>query len=248
MFKTFSTVGAPFILPLAALHKNASIIREAGELLALHKPIRILSHPNSESDRAKSLLTCDYCNSTESYEHLGKRVYLLHRLDESTSGIILTSTDAVLAKSIKQLFADRLVSKVYHALVFGHVKYGTSLWTDELPGKRIAITEVKPIRRYQSFPPTTLLELHPKTGYTHQLRIQSARRSHYIVGDRVHGDFDLNKEFTLRLPEPGLKRLFLHAHKISLRYVHKGVECVFEAEDPMPSCFRSIERLDGVLQ
>lgn len=103
------------------------------DMLALHKPCGLLSHPNvnNHDDSSPSLFT-----SSASYNHQDEayvihanpphRVYLLHRLDQQTSGVILLTTNAAVAKSAKQLFKQRLVKKTYYAWCFGAVKLDSS--------------------------------------------------------------------------------------------------------------------------
>lgn len=230
------------------LHHGVTVISMSDDgIIALNKPKGILSHPNSSKDHDKALLICSYNPLTETYTYNGLTIWLLHRLDEGTSGVILLSTCENISKTIKQMFANRQVFKTYLALVFGSVNKRSvehEVWTDEMTIKgvrRSAVTQVEYDHKCMSifayFPPVVLLRLYPKTGFTNQLRRQCAMRGLPIVGDRLFGNFDLNKEFTRvngkAVNGNSVNRMFLHSHTIRL-------DCngrMFEAVAPPPSCF-----------
>ena len=232
---------------LFPFHKSVRIIKELSGLLAIHKPCGILSHPNCPTDASNSLLSCPYYLQKEVYSPGEGNVslYLLNRLDNATSGLLLMSKDASLADEVKKLFLKREVNKKYLALVFGASRSlplnRPILWRDEITSKGkkcVAETEVKVKAIFpKKFPATCLLELSPKTGFTHQLRIQCARRGLPIVGDVTYGDFELNKEL-LRNVENLPVRMFLHSNSVSFTLNREnGSPIVFEAEDPAPPEF-----------
>ena len=78
------------------------------------------------------------------------------------------------------------------------------------------------------------MQLDPKTGRSHQLRVQCARRGLPIVGDQTYGDFRLNREFARHT---GLKRLFLHSLSTSINYELAGRDFSFSASAPLPGEF-----------
>lgn len=86
---------------------------------------------------------------------------------------------------------------------------------------------------------TSLISLFPSTGYTHQLRFQCSKEHIPIIGDKVYGDFDLNKIFSKRINSDtkSKNRLFLHSKNISFQYNIAGIENTFEASAPIPACF-----------
>ena len=83
-------------------------------------------------------------------------------------------------------------------------------------------------------PPLALLRLEPKTGRSHQLRVQCAKRRLPIVGDGTYGDFPDNRAFAKRT---GSKRLFLHSHETSFNYDFGGRSHAFKAIAPLPPEF-----------
>jgi 23S rRNA pseudouridine955/2504/2580 synthase len=206
-------------------------------LVALNKPEGILSHPNGPTDEPRSLLTCRYDAQRECFcwtrEEPGRRrpvtvrLFLLHRLDSATSGVLLLANSPELAATAKQAFADRAVEKRYEALVFGLPKRETDTWRDALETSRgaeglrtrpgagaPAVTDMHLIsKRDSEFGWISRLELRPKTGRTHQLRVQCQRRKLPIIGDQTYGDFSLNRAYAR---QTGAKRLHLHACSITL--------------------------------
>ena len=88
-----------------------------------------------------------------------------------------------------------------------------------------------------SFLPFSLVKLYPKTGRTHQLRVQCAKRNLPIVGDNTYGDFQLNREIR---KSTGYKRLFLHASHIRIPLNDVGRRVYFEANLPIPTEFHKL--------
>ena len=222
---------------------------------AFEKAPGVLSHPNNDR-RAKPsncLLSADYDIEEESYywkdEQGEKRnIFLLHRLDSPTSGVILGASTKKLASCLKDAFARREVKKNYHAIVIASGKrVKNETWKDNLVEKRekgklrvtrgkgpIAITKVHTEREKTGRYGLNLLELFPQTGRTHQLRVQCALRRMPVLGDKNYGDFSLNRKI---LRASKTDRLFLHASKISLSVKFQGQELEFSAESPLPRSF-----------
>ncbi len=84
-------------------------------------------------------------------------------------------------------------------------------------------------RRLESFAEFTLLEAELKTGRTHQIRVHTSHLGFPIAGDNKYGDFELNKA----LAKQGLKRMFLHAAKLSFAHPISGERLLIEA--PLPA-------------
>jgi 23S rRNA-/tRNA-specific pseudouridylate synthase len=97
-----------------------------------------------------------------------------------------------------------------------------------------AESQCQVVQAHRGPPPLALLQLVPKTGRSHQLRVQCARRHLPIVGDQTYGDFRRNREFARRT---GWKRLFLHSLETSFEYEFGGRRCAFQAKAPLPEEF-----------
>jgi 23S rRNA-/tRNA-specific pseudouridylate synthase len=83
---------------------------------------------------------------------------------------------------------------------------------------------------------TSLVKLEPRTGRSHQLRVQCAKRQLPIIGDQTYGNFALNREFA-KLHQT--KRLFLHSLETSFTYEFAGKNHAFKATAPLPREFLS---------
>ena len=228
------------------------IVRDENGVAAFAKPAGVLSHPNSPRDEARALLNCAYDHERECFVWPGadanlRRLWLLNRLDSATSGVILAASDEAVARALKGQFARRQVHKVYQALVFGSPRAPREVWRDRLAvekrggviragaaGNVPAEANFSVVRRKPGQPPLALVQLDPKTGRSHQLRVQCARRGLPIVGDQTYGNFRLNREFARRT---GWKRLFLHSLATSLRYELAGRSFALSATAPLPAEF-----------
>ncbi len=225
-------------------------------LVALEKPAGLMSHPNSEADRERSLLRAEYDAEAEAYvwetERGAGKAWLLHRLDSPTSGVILLALSEALNRKLKEQFAAHRVQKTYLALVRGVPSVPAGNWTDTLKktlknGKRVVQggLRVRAKARYQLVKhptggfPVSLLKLMPVTGRTHQLRIQCKQHGLPIVGDRTYGSFSFNREVK---QETGERGMMLHSAEIRLRYAYCGNHREFEVASPMPERFSTVLR------
>jgi len=229
------------------------VAHDANGLAALAKPAGVLSHPNAGGDEPRSLLTAKYTLEGEFYEwtNVGgaaQRLWLLNRLDSATSGVILAAADGELAAAIRAQFKKKQVRKVYQALVFGGPRQAMELWRDLLAvdkrggqirtaahaGHVPAESRMSVVRAGRKEPRVSLLRLEPRTGRSHQLRVQCAKRHLPIIGDQTYGDFARNRAFA---KEAGTKRLFLHSLETSFDYEWKGRRWNFAAKAPLPDEF-----------
>lgn len=222
---------------------------------AFEKAPGVLSHPNKErgGKRTRSLLDANYDSAQEAYlwkDEQGKtnRIFLLHRLDSPTSGVILGASTKKLADCLKDAFAQREVRKTYHAIVIPSGKhFENETWKDNLIEKRdkgkirvsrgkgpIAITQAHMERKRSGLYGLNLLKLVPQTGRTHQLRVQCALRRMPILGDKSYGNFSLNRKFA---KASKVDRLFLHATNINFSVQFEGKKIDFTAEAPLPRSF-----------
>ena len=232
------------------------IAHDANGLAAFNKPAGVLSHPNEAKDEPRSLLTTPYIVDGEFFEWRQatwaepQRLWLLNRLDSATSGVILAAASADLAGEIRAQFKRKQVRKVYHALVFGAPRQPMELWRDLLAvdkragqirtaahaGHVPAESRMSVVRVGRQQPKVALLKLEPRTGRSHQLRVQCAKRGLPIVGDQTYGDFPRNREFA---KAAGTKRLFLHSMETSFEYEFRGARQMFAARAPLPPEFEA---------
>jgi tRNA pseudouridine65 synthase len=239
-------------LPLG--HGVAVLQHDANGVAALAKPAGTLSHPNRSGEEGRSLLQASYTVDGELYHWKDaaggdQRLWLLNRLDSATSGVILVAASDDLARSVRAMFREKQIRKVYAALVFGRPSQPRQVWRDRLAidkrggqvrtstGGNVPAEAVMKVVRSPApgqQPPLALIQLEPRTGRSHQLRAQCAARKLPIVGDGTYGDFRLNREFA---KTTGHKRLFLHSLQTQFTYEWAGRTYPFAAHAPLPPEF-----------
>ena len=174
-----------------------------------------------------------------------ERSGIVHRLDKETSGLLLVAKTKEAFENLQAQFKARKVKKTYIALVHGQVEpkegsieapVGRLPWRRDrfgvLPGGREAVTKYK-VSKY--FVKTddgkashfTLLELEPKTGRTHQIRIHLKHIGHPIVADEFYAG-----RKTARNDRKWCPRLFLHAGEIIFFHPKTGKEISFKSNLP----------------
>lgn len=236
------------------LGRGVSVLaRDAQGLMAFNKPAGVLSHPNRAGEEGRALLQARYDLEAECFEWTvpggePRRLWLLNRLDSATSGVILAAESAELAATVRAQFQRKTVRKVYAALVFGVPRSQQEPWRDLLAvqkrggvirtsaaaGHVPAESIMTVVRSNRAEPRLTLIRLEPRTGRSHQLRVQCAKRQLPIVGDQTYGDFRKNREFARAV---GSKRLFLHSEVTQFTYEFRGRVFSFAAEAPLPPEF-----------
>lgn len=183
----------------------------------------------------------------ENMESEGKvieRPGIVHRLDEETSGCLVIAKTQASFEYLKQQFKDRLVTKEYHAFVWGHFKESKGV-VDEPIGRssgdfrrwqagrgvrgemREAVTSWEVGQQFElEGEKFSFMHLWPKTGRTHQLRVHMKYLQRPIVSDTLYGG----------KPALGFDRVALHAHQITFR-APSGEEVSIEA--PYPGDFQN---------
>jgi len=159
-------------------------------------------------------------------DHLGRRVYPVHRLDSKTSGVLLFALDTQTLRLMQEQFAGQQVDKTYHAIVRGFAPEETVIdypLVNEVGKQQDAVTELRLLAKaeidlpYGKFLTSrySLVELRPRTGRMHQIRRHLAHINHPVIGDRPHG---CNKQNRLFKAQFNTTEMMLHAR--SLRFVH----------------------------
>ncbi|MBV9463697.1 MAG: RluA family pseudouridine synthase [Verrucomicrobiae bacterium] len=226
---------------------RAPVLYDHAGILALNKPAGFLSHPNPaspSSGKSRCVVNGRYDEDERAFTGGNEKLYLLHRLDLETSGVLLLCRDAALAAQMRDLFAKRHVRKFYVALLEGAPKEGRQgRWLDHLEkkaGRRRAEVEVvragKPnaelrFRVTRAFPSLrlTLLDIELITGLTHQIRVQAASRYCPVMGDSLYGHFPANRRMKKAF---GLHRMFLHAARVEFQHPATRQRVIVKA--PLP--------------
>jgi len=223
------------------------IVYEDGDILVINKPANLLTHPKNEKDQSESIvgwLIEKYPNIKNVGDHVkpgghvtgdSLRPGIVHRLDKNTSGLLIIAKTQPAFLYFKNLFQERKIEKKYIAMVYGSLEEKSGIiesplgkigskQTTRIHGKKElkikeAITEYRVLKRLKDY---SLLEVSPKTGRTHQIRIHLNSIGHPIVGDDLYGK---------KKDEFNLNRLFLHA--FYLKFISpSGKAIALEADLP----------------
>lgn len=155
---------------------------------------------------------------------------LVHRLDRETSGCLLIAKKPAMLRGLHELLRSGEVEKRYLALLQGRWQGGPRRVDMPLEknvlqsGERMVRVSAQGkaamslFRPRQVFSGASLVEVVLDTGRTHQIRVHAAALGHPIAGDDKYGDADFNKLMRAH----GLRRLFLHAHELSLKRPDSG--------------------------
>lgn len=171
-----------------------------------------------------------------------KFLELAHRLDRETSGILLVGKKRLALTALHDMFREHGAGadKRYLVVVKGrwmnttqHVKAPLLKYLTEGGERRVSVhADGKPshtvFRLLARWPEMSLLEAQLKTGRTHQIRVHLAHLGFPILGDEKYGDFALNKQ----LRPAGLKRMVLHAWRMSFRHPISGAAMHCQANLP----------------
>jgi 23S rRNA pseudouridine955/2504/2580 synthase len=225
--------------------KRVAILFENQDCMVLHKPAGLAVQGGegvgSSLDRLLEMeLACPLPAGTSA---AGSRaVYLVHRLDKDTSGLILVARSREAAARFSAIFAGQRdgLSKRYLAVCAGSPRprqgiirldlaVRGALKRSETSYRLLSQREAAPGRIF------SLLELELGTGRTHQIRRHLARIGCPVLGDDKYGDFSLNRELRKTM---GLKRLLLHASRLVIPENLAGFPGGIDVSDPLPDYFR----------
>lgn len=204
---------------------SLKIIHADHEILLVDKPSGLLSVPGKGPDLADCLIDRIRCVFPE--------VLLVHRLDRDTSGIMVFALTAQAQRHLGMQFEKRQTQKTYVAEVWGRMEDATG--TVDLPigvdwpnrprqmvdyeNGRPAVTEWRVVRYLEN---STRVQLFPKTGRSHQLRVHMQQIGHPILGDPFYAD-----GAALQAP-----RLMLHSENLRFRHPDGGMGVSFTAKCP----------------
>lgn len=195
--------------------EKLEIIFEDEALLVINKPAGVAVHEGKTVSKRESMLGI----LERRYRPAAIKPRLIHRLDRDTSGLLMVAKNQGTAERMTALFESGEVVKEYLSLVAGRLPSSQGRIDFPLPGREghlvHALTRFNVVRRFSE---TTLVQVTIETGRLHQIRLHFAKLGYPVVLDDQHGDFAFNKQFRKGY---GLKRQFLHAEKLTLRYAGK---------------------------
>jgi len=230
------TIPQPEPVALEAEEIPLDIVFENADLVIVNKPAGMVVHP--APGHSSGTLVHAALGSFSDLQGIGGelRPGIVHRLDKDTSGLIIIAKNERAHRWLQDQFRLRRVEKTYLALVDGKPPTPTgrveaAIARDPAHRKqmavvsegrgRSAVTEYKTVTQ---FPHHTLIEAHPLTGRTHQIRLHMAFLGCPITGDRIYG----HKKTSLEI-----ERHFLHAARISIILPGEAEPSTFSATLPL---------------
>lgn len=217
------------------------IIYEDEDIVVVEKPSGLVTHPSPKHLQGTLVNALLWGGRKLSSIGAPLRPGIVHRLDKETSGIIVVAKSDKAHIDLVRQFKNREIEKIYIALVHGDFdedegiiempigRHGRSAERKRMrvaaKGSKPALTEFKVLKRFKGL---TLLEVRPKTGRTHQIRVHLRHIGHPIVGDEKYGR---------REQAVPSARLMLHALSLKLWHPRIGKRMTFTA--PLPPEFLS---------
>ena len=206
------------------------IIYEDSEILVINKSAGMVIYPTSEAQKG-TLANAIAAHTNKILPGEKTRPGIVHRLDRGTSGCLVVAKTEGALKFLQEQFKKRSVSKKYLCLVSGKLlpaegEINLKIERDPFTIKKWRVgpngKEAKTIYKVKQYfgERYSLLEVEPKTGRTHQIRVHFSSIGHPIVGDKLYGG------------KPLLERPFLHA--ASLGFIHPKTGKFVQFEAPLP--------------
>jgi 23S rRNA pseudouridine1911/1915/1917 synthase len=224
----------------AALH----IIYEDEEVVVVNKDQGMVVHPGAGNRRGtlanallyRRLFLRNRGGGGAEAEEADERLGIVHRLDKDTSGVLIAAYTVEAHGFLAAQFKNRQALKIYKAIVHGTPAeragaVETRIARDPRNRKRFAVSAEKGKRALtgytvlRSWGAYSLLELSPRTGRTHQLRVHMRHLGHPIVGDPLYGPGGGARGYTL----------MLHAESLRIRLPAREEASLFSA--PLPERF-----------
>jgi 23S rRNA pseudouridine955/2504/2580 synthase len=209
------------------------VLLEDDCLLAINKPAGVAVHGGSG-------LRFGVIEALRAARPEARFLELVHRLDRDTSGILLLAKKRPFLVALHAMLREGRIDKRYLALVKGvwphaakhHIVESLASYVTRDGERRVSQASHEGAREAHSvvsvakrYAEATLLEVTIRTGRTHQIRVHLASAGHPILGDDKYGDFDTNRHAA----KAGLKRMFLHAARISFIRPDNGERVRIEA-------------------
>jgi 23S rRNA pseudouridine1911/1915/1917 synthase len=217
-------------------------VYEDDVLLVVNKPPGILSVP---LERKLDVPSVYERILTRLRSHGKRRPFVVHRIDQDTSGLVVFAKDAQAQRTMKAQFARREPERVYLAVVHGHPLPPDGIWQDTLLWDETALIQkethprdprgldaVLTYRTLEAFAGASLLEVHLRTGRRNQIRIQARLRGHALIGDQRYG-FGPDERHPI-----SFGRQALHASRLAFDHPTDGRALRFEA--PLPEDFANL--------
>jgi len=226
-----------------------NIIHEDEYFIVINKPAGMVVHPGS-GNQSSTLVNALLYHFSNLSDIASDRPGIVHRLDKDTSGIIIVAKDNKTHHLLSDLFQQRKIQKVYHAIVWGKPenkedinnliirdRFDKTAFKVSLSKGKEATTAYELLDNYG---PISRVALYPKTGRTHQLRVHMKYIGHPILADdKYSGGKEQIKSFHMDYSQK-LKRTFKIAnrqmlHALSIGFIHPitNKKMYFELDIPL---------------
>ena len=213
---------------------NLPIIYEDDEIIVINKPSGLLSIASDKEKNSTAFrMLSDYVQQKDKHN----RVFVVHRLDEDTSGVLMVAKNRETQKAFQDHWNDIVSKRGYYAIVEGQMKDKTGTVTSYLKKNaqnlmysskdkngQYSITHYRVMKESDKY---SLLDVNIDTGRKNQIRVHMGDLGHHIIGDDKYGN-----------PSNPLRRLGLHAYCLELRHPISNKKMRFTA--PMPKEFDSL--------
>lgn len=233
------TKGDVVIISKTPIHKktrsNLPIIFENEEFIVINKPSGLLSiaSDKEKGSTAYRMLT-DYVQQKDKHN----RIYVVHRLDEDTSGVLMVAKNEKIRDFLQEKWNDLVSKRGYFAIVEGQLKEKSGtiksylkknsqnmMYSSKKEGDgQLAITHYKVIAEVEKY---SLLDVNIDSGRKNQIRVHLGDLGHHVIGDDKYGN-----------PSNPIKRLGLHAYELVLE--HPVTHKVMRFTAPMPKEFLTL--------
>lgn len=211
------------------------IIFEDDEFIVINKPSGLLTIPSdTEKGRTAYRMVNDYVQQKDKHN----RIFVVHRLDEDTSGVLMFAKNPKIKDILQKNWSDIVLARGYYAVVEGTMEKSEAtlvnylkenslnlmyVTNDKNNGKK-CVTQYKVLKHNKDY---SLLDVNIDTGRKNQIRVQLGHIGHHVIGDDKYGE-----------PADPLKRLGLHAYK--LKFIHPITKKIYEFKAEMPKEFEKL--------
>jgi len=209
---------------------NLTVIYKDDHILVIEKPSGLTVHHGTK--HSSNTLADKLVIAFPEIHKIGERGRngIVHRLDKDTSGLMIIALEPTAYNNLQKMFKRREIEKYYVALVFGKLLEKKGIIDAPIgrnpknPVKQALInTGKQSITKYmviQEFDDVSLVEIQPKTGRMHQIRVHFNGIGHPIIGDRKYGNGFMKGV---------ISRQFLHAHKIKFYHPITGKTMILKS-------------------
>ena len=215
--------------------QDLPIIFENDEFIVINKPSGLLTIPSdNEKGRTAYRMINDYVQQKDKHN----RIFVVHRLDEDTSGVLLFAKNPKIKDILQKEWNEIVLARGYYAVVEGKMEKPEATLINYLKenslnlmyvtnnkneGKK-CITQYKVLKANKNY---SLLDVNIDTGRKNQIRVQLGHIGHHVIGDDKYGE-----------PADPIKRLGLHAYR--LKFVHPVTKKIYEFKTEIPKEFLKI--------